>query len=71
MLQTPYYLIHKEMLDEGVKKLKNALREYWPNALAGYSFKTNSLPWLLEYMRNQDFLAEVVSEDEYRLAEYM
>lgn len=70
MLQTPYYLIHKEMLDEGVKKLKDALREYWPNALVGYSFKTNSLPWVLEYMRNQGFLAEVVSEDEYLLAEH-
>lgn len=71
MMQTPYFLIHKAILDEGVKKLKSALREYWPNARVGYSFKTNSLPWVLEYMKTQDFYAEVVSEDEYNLAEYM
>lgn len=70
-MKTPYYLIHKDMLDEGMKKLKAALGEYWPNAVIGYSFKTNALPWVLRYMKEQGCHAEVVSEDEYELAEYM
>lgn len=70
-MKTPYYLIHKDMLDEGMKKLKNALADYWPNAVIGYSFKTNALPWVLHYMKEQGCYAEVVSGDEYELAEYM
>lgn len=71
MIKTPCYLIHKDMLDEGMEKLKNALSEHWSNAIVGYSFKTNALPWVLHYMRRQGCYAEVVSEDEYELAEYM
>ena len=70
-MKTPYYVIHKEMLDEGMKKLKAALATYWPNSVIGYSFKTNALPWVLDYMKQQGCYAEVVSEDEYELAEYM
>ncbi|MBS6396186.1 MAG: pyridoxal-dependent decarboxylase [Clostridiales bacterium] len=71
MMETPCYLIHRSMLDEGMDKLKRALTEYWPNAMIGYSFKTNALPWVLDYMKRQGCHAEVVSEDEYELAEYM
>lgn len=70
-MKTPYYLIHKEVLDEGMEKLKQAAADYWPNTVIGYSFKTNSLPWVLRYMKAQGCYAEVVSEDEYALAEYM
>lgn len=71
MRKTPYYLIHKDILKEGMEKLKQAVAEYWPNAVIGYSFKTNALPWVLQYMKMQGCYAEVVSEDEYELAEYM
>lgn len=67
-MNTPYYLIHKDILDEWTSKLKNAIEEYWPGTLIGYSFKTNALPWVLNYMKQQGFYAEVVSEDEYHLA---
>lgn len=70
-MKTPYYLIHKDMLDEGMERLKQALADYWPNAVIGYSFKTNGLPWVLQYMKRQGCHAEVVSGDEYELAEYM
>ena len=70
-MQTPYYILHKEMLDEGIEKLKTAIRQFWPDTLIGYSFKTNSLPWVVQYMKEQGCYAEVVSEDEYELAEYM
>lgn len=70
-MKTPCYVIHKDMLDDGMKKLKKALKEYWPNSIIGYSFKTNALPWVLHYMKRQGCYAEVVSEDEYVLAEHM
>ncbi len=70
-MKTPYYLIHRGILEEGMEKLKAAIARYWPNAAVGYSFKTNALPWVLQYMKEQGCLAEVVSEDEYELAEHM
>ena len=67
-MNTPYYLLHKELLDEGIEKLNQARKQYWPNSIVGYSFKTNSLPWVVSYMKKQGYYAEVVSEDEYHLA---
>lgn len=68
MMKTPYFHIEEEKLQYDVDLLKNALKEHWGNYLVGYSVKTNSLPWLLQYMKKQDFFAEVVSEEEYELA---
>ncbi len=67
-LVTPCYIIHKEILQEGIGLLKTALSANWKNACVGYSFKTNSLPWIVEEMKKEGFYAEVVSEDEYDLA---
>ena len=65
---TPYFVIKKSILDEGILELKEALSEYWNNYIVGYSYKTNSLQWVIRYMKEQGFYAEVVSEDEYDLA---
>lgn len=70
-LQTPCYVIHKWDLEQGVKSLKDALEKYWNNYHIGYSFKTNALPWVLEFMKEQGLWAEVVSADEYSLAKKM
>ena len=70
-MKTPYYLIHQSILEEGLDKLHTALESYWPNSVVGYSFKTNSLPWVLSFMKEHGCYAEVVSENEYELAEYM
>lgn len=67
-LQTPCYIIHKDILEEGIALLKNALARDWKNSCVGYSFKTNSLPWVVEKMKQEGFYAEVVSENEYDLA---
>ena len=67
-LQTPCYIIHKDILEDGVLLLKNALERDWKNSCVGYSFKTNSLPWVVDKMKKEGFYAEVVSEDEYDLA---
>ena len=67
-LQTPCYIIHKDILSEGIELLKSSLEKEWNHYCVGYSFKTNSLPWVVEKMKKEGFYAEVVSEDEYDLA---
>lgn len=70
-IKTPYYIIHKEELDENFSKLKNALKKYWNNYIVGYSYKTNALPWIIKHFNSLGCYAEVVSEDEYNLAKYI
>lgn len=67
-LQTPYYVINKNELDKSISLLNDSLRMYWDNYIVGYSYKTNSLPWIIKYFQKQGCYAEVVSEDEYELA---
>ena len=67
-LKTPYFVINKDFLDEELQKLKNALQMSWGNYIIGYSYKTNAFPWVIEYFRDNGCYAEVVSDDEYKLA---
>ena len=66
-LQTPFFLIKEKALQYDISLLKDSLAQNWGNYIAGYSVKTNSLPWLLNYLKNQGFYAEVVSGTEYDL----
>ena len=67
-MKTPYYVIHKKEMEQNLGSLKKALDKYWMKSMIGYSFKTNSLPWIITFMKYHGSLAEVVSEDEYALA---
>ena len=67
-METPYFLIHEEMLGDNIQSFKNALNKHWPNSSLAYSIKTNSLPWLLKYLKEKDIIAEAVSKEEYDLA---
>lgn len=67
-MQTPFYLIDKQELDGSLAAFKSALKKYWNNYIIGYSYKTNSLPWVIEYFKANGCFAEVVSDDEYELA---
>lgn len=67
-LQTPFFRIREKDLLYDISLLKEALSMNWGNYITGYSVKTNSLPWLLNYLKNQGFYAEVVSKTEYDLA---
>ena len=67
-MKTPYYVIHKEEMDKGFRALTNALDKYWENYIIGYSYKTNALPWVIKEFDRKGCYAEVVSEDEYKLA---
>ena len=62
---------NKQILDGGISLLTSSLEKYWNNYIVGYSFKTNSLPWLVNYVKQKGFYAEVVSDDEYSLARLM
>lgn len=70
-IQTPYFVIDEPILQRYYDMLTESLSSGWGNYLIGYSFKTNSLPWLVSYVKQQGAYAEVVSEDEYSLARYM
>lgn len=67
-LQTPYYYIKETDLLYDVELLRKALEENWGNYIVSYSVKTNSLPWLLTYLKKQGFYAEVVSDAEYDIS---
>lgn len=65
---TPAFVIDVPILDAFVGRFQNALDTHWPNSILSYSFKTNSLPWLVSFMRDLGVWAEVVSDTEYELA---
>lgn len=67
-LATPFYRIKEEHLLYDINLLQESLQNNWGNFICGYSVKTNALPWLLDYLKNHGFYAEVVSELEYDLA---
>ena len=71
MLKTPFYRVKEKDLLYDINLLKEALTKNWGNFIMGYSVKTNSLPWLLSYLREQEFYAEVVSDMEYDMAKRM
>ncbi len=65
---TPSFVIDAPLLDEFVGRFQRALDAHWPRSILSYSFKTNSLPWLISFMRRRGAWAEVVSDMEYELA---
>lgn len=65
---TPAFVIDGDVLEGFVDRFRTALETHWPHSILSYSFKTNSLPWLISYMRGQGVWAEVVSDTEYELA---
>lgn len=68
MPPTPALVFDVPKLDTFLTRFEQALAEHWPHSVLSYSFKTNSLPWLLSYMRQRGIWAEVVSDTEYELA---
>lgn len=68
-IKTPYFLIDKRGLEVGLERLRDSLESSWNNYIIGYSYKTNSLPWVIDFFNKNGCFAEVVSEDEFLLAE--
>ena len=67
-LQTPYYRVDESKLDADIELLKGTLEKEWNNYICSFSVKTNSLPWLLKHLKDNDFYAEVVSAEEYEIS---
>ena len=67
-LKTPYYRVDESKLDADIELLKGALEKGWNNYICSFSVKTNSLPWLLKHLIDNDFYAEVVSAEEYEIS---
>lgn len=65
--ETPYFVLDYDVLDTEVCLLQRAISTFWPNTIAAYSVKTNSLPYLAKILNNKGLYAEVVSKDEYEL----
>ena len=68
-LTTPCYILDKKLLDNNLQNMRAGFQEYWKSTHISYSVKTNSLPWLIAYLRENEVIAEVVSPDEYRLVQ--
>ena len=66
-LQTPYFFIKEKELKNNIENLEKALKKYWNNFKIAYSCKTNSLPWILNYIKDIGHNVEVVSDTEYEL----
>lgn len=67
-LETPAFIVKKEILDTSIQSLKSSLSTHFPNSILSYSLKTNSLPYILKRIKENNGYAEVVSSDEYELA---
>ena len=68
-LQTPCFVFDEGEFANNISNFRKVLNHYFHNSIIGYSFKTNALPRLLYLALKLGCFAEVVSDDEYQLAE--
>ncbi|MBF8807294.1 MAG: hypothetical protein IC227_01310 [Enterococcus lacertideformus] len=59
-MNTPYFMVDEKKLDNNITYLKQTLAKYFSNFDISYSFKTNSLPWVIRKMKECHIGAEVV-----------
>lgn len=67
-INSPAFIIDKKELITNVRELKKSLDYHWKNYIIGYSCKTNSLPWVMKFFKEEGCYAEVVSDFEYNLS---
>ena len=68
-LITPCFIVDQNELKNNIDKMHKALKDKWENYIIGYSYKTNSLPWIIKFLKENNVYAEVVSDFEYKLAQ--
>lgn len=68
-LITPCFIVDQNELKNNIDKMHKALKDTWENYIIGYSYKTNSLPWIIKFLKENNVYAEVVSDFEYKLAQ--
>lgn len=67
-LKTPCFVFEEAEFVRNLLDFKRVLNQHFEKAILGYSFKTNSFPRLLNLVKQNGCMAEVVSDDEYNLA---
>lgn len=67
-LSMPCFIVDEKELKNNIENMHKALKDTWNNYIIGYSYKTNSLPWIINYLKKYNVYAEVVSDFEYKLA---
>ena len=67
-LKTPCFIIDEKELVANVKDFQDALKSNFEKYIIGYSYKTNSLPYIIKKVKELGCYAEVVSDTEYALA---
>ena len=65
---TPFFLVKEKIIAKNVNGFRDALDQHGNNSTLAYSIKTNTLPFLIQWMHSQHVMAEVVSDEEYELA---
>lgn len=50
-LQTPCFVLDEKEFENNIRDFKKILDEYFPSNRIGYSFKTNSLPYIIKKLR--------------------
>lgn len=67
-IHTPCFIFDETEFERNIKDFRKVLDEYFLRNRIGYSFKTNSLPYIIEKARELGCCAETVSDTEYQLA---
>lgn len=67
-LQSPCFIINKLILDENINNILVNCNKIKNHVIIGYSLKTNSNPFLIQYLYKKGLYIEVVSADEYKFA---
>lgn len=70
-LITPCFVFDEIEFEKNIKDFKMILNQYFKKNIIGYSFKTNSLPYILKKAKEQGCYAETVSDTEYQIAKKM
>ena len=67
-LRTPCFLVDEKELKANILDFQDALKNNFDKYIIGYSYKTNSLPYIINKVKELGCYAEVVSDTEYALA---
>lgn len=67
-ITTPYYIFDTDGFIANYTVLEEAMRSYYPEYRAAYSYKTNYTPYICKLAKNLGAYAEVVSDMELSLA---
>ena len=64
-IKSPCFIVDKEVLDTNISIIKESFKKIKNNLIIGYSVKTNSSQYLINYFNTIGIYSEVVSADEY------